>query len=378
MAKIALWASLVLVVSGCDGSESADDGGGASGGSSATGGSAGAGVTGGSNSTGGTSGSGAGFAGSSFGGMDGMADFNRPGLIETGPDCRPLGPDTIKLGAAYETVLDEIVGSIVALESGPSGTYAATTRRLYRIAPGSATPELVVEDDDFGSSNSPGADGMLRVDATHVYWASSTDVRRASVDDFTVETIVPDIANIDFLELDAESIYFCVRETNVIYKAPLAGGAAVEISNGQVSVQDMKVHAGYVYVSDFTSGQVVRFPVAGGELQSVSPVGLFLLGNRPSADTVYWADDGGLNATPLTNPTAETHLSSPTNGGPFGVARVNNIVLRGDRLFWLDSDGSAGWTKTDGSQCDLTVRAGASEFAVDDTYLYVDHARVAY
>lgn len=335
-------------------------------------------MTGGSKSTGGTSGSGAGFAGSSSGGMGGMEDFNRPGLIETGPDCRPLGPDTIKLGAAYETLLDEIVGRIVALETGPSGTYAATTERLYRIAPGSATPELVIEDDDFGSSNSPGADGMLRVDATHVYWASSTDIRRASVDDFAVETIASDIADIDFVELDAENVYFCVRETNVIYKAPLAGGAAVEISNGQVSVQDMKVHAGYVYVSDFTSDQVVRFPVAGGAVEYLTPDGLFLLGNRPSADTVYWADDGGLHSTPLSNPTTYTILSRPTNGGPFGVARVNNIVLRGDRLFWLDSDGAVGWTKTDGSQCDLTVRAGASEFAVDDTYVYVDHARVAY
>jgi len=377
MAKIAPWVSLVLVVSGCDGSKSEGDSGGSSGGS-ATGGSAGAGVTGGSNSTGGTSGSGGGFAGSISAGTGGMPDFNRPGVIETGPDCWPFGPDAIKLGTAYEPLLDEIVGRIVALESGLSGTYAATTERLYRFAPGSATPELVVEDDDFGSSNSPGADGMLRVDTTHVYWASNTDVRRASVDDFTVETIVSDIANIDFLELDAENVYFCVRETNVIYKAPLAGGAAVEISNGQVSVQDMKVHAGYVYVSDFNSDRVVRFPVTGGEPQYVSPVGLFQLGNRPSEDTVYWADDGGLYSTPLATPTAQTRLSRPTNTGPFGVARVNNIVLRGDRLFWLDSDGNVGWTKTDGSQCDLTVRAGASEFAVDDTYVYVDHARVAY
>jgi hypothetical protein len=335
-------------------------------------------MTGGSFSTGGTSGSGAGVAGSTSAGMGGVPDFSRPGLIETGPDCTPLGPDTRKLGAAYETLLDGAVGRIVALESSASGTYIATTERLYRVAPGSATPELVVENDDFGSSNSPGADGMLRVDATHVYWASSTDVRRASVDDFTVETIVPDVADIDFVELDAENVYFCVRETNVIYKAPLAGGAAEEISNGELSVQDMKVDAGYVYVSDFTSDQVVRFPVTGGELEHVSPIALFLLGNRPSGNTVYWADDGGLSSTPLANPTSETRLSRPTNGGPFGVARVNNIVLRGDRLFWLDSDGAAGWTKTDGSQCDLTVRSGASEFAVDDTYVYVDHARVAY
>jgi hypothetical protein len=287
----------------------------------------------------------------------------------------PVGPSAEELGSAHEVLFDMPVG-VVAIETGPSGAYVATTDSLYRIAPDSAMPELVVVDDDFGYSNSPGADGMLRVDATHVYWASSTDIRRASVDDPSVETIVADVAGVDFLEIDAESVYFCVREENVIYKAPLAGGAAVELSRDEVSVQDLKVDSGYVYVSEFESGRVARFPVAGGPVEFVSPAGLFTLGIRPSGDTVYWADDGGIYSTAIATPNAQVKLSRPPSSGPFGASRVNNIVLRGDRLYWR-YDGYVGWTKTDGSQCDVTVASEASDFGVDAEHVYVDQARVA-
>jgi hypothetical protein len=52
-----------------------------------------------------------------------------------------------------------------------------------------------------------------------------------------------------------------------------------------------------------------------------------------------------------------------------------SFTLCGDRVFWLDSDGNVGWSKPTHTQCDLTVRAGASEFAVDDAYVYADRGR---
>lgn len=385
MVKGMFWVVLGWLVLGCG--EGSGDGG--EGGSSgvATGGSAGetTGGTGakasggtGAKASGGSSDGGAGVAGSATGGSGGSGVTTLPGVIETGPDCLPRGPDADELGSAYEELFEMTLGNVVAIETGPSGAYFATDASLYRLAPDSTAPELVVEDDDFGYPNSPGADGMLRVDASHVYWASSSDIRRAAVDDFVVETIVADVANVDFLEIDAESVYFCVRETNVIYKAPLAGGAAVELSRDEVSVQDMKVDSGYVYVSEFESGRVARFPVGGGPVEYVSPAGLFMLGIRPSGDTVYWADDGGLYSTPLSSPNSRMKLSRPTTSGPFGAARVNNLVLREDRLFWRDSEGNVGWTKTDGSQCDVTVADNATEFAVDAEYVYVNQARIAF
>jgi hypothetical protein len=102
-----------------------------------------------------------------------------------------------------------------------------------------------------------------------------------------------------------------------------------------------------------------------------------MLGIRPSGNTVYWSDDGGLHSTPLSSPASGMQLSRPASGGPFGADRVNNIVLLGDRLYWCDSEGYVGWTKTDGSQCDVVVAGIATEFAVDAEYIYVNGARIA-
>lgn len=377
MVKASLLIVLGSVMLGCGSSGNGDgeDKGGAGGattsgaGGVATGGSAG------TSTSGGVAGGGASPAGAPAGGAS--VTSTAPGVIESGPECLPRGPGPEELGSAYEVLFGEPVGTVVAIETGASGAYIATEDSLYRIAPGSAKPELFITDNDFGYPNSPGADGMLRVDATLVYWASSGDIRRATVADFKVETIVTGVANVDFLEIDDQNLYFCVREENVIYKAPLTGGAPEELSRDKVSVQDMKVDSGYVYVSEFESGRIVRFPTAGGEIEYVSPSGLFTLGVRPSGDTVYWADDGGIYATPLASPDTRVLLSRPTTSGPFGGARVNNIAIRGDRLYWRDSAGAVGWTKTDGSQCDVTVAADASEFAVDAEHVYIDSARVA-
>ena len=43
--------------------------------------------------------------------------------------------------------------------------------------PGTKTFQVVVPDADVGYSSSPGADGVERVDATHVYWASTMGIR---------------------------------------------------------------------------------------------------------------------------------------------------------------------------------------------------------
>jgi hypothetical protein len=258
----------------------------------------------------------------------------------------------------------------MAVEAAPSGVYFSHAG-ISRIDPGSATPTPVVAHATVISSNKPGADGMLRVDDTHLYWAEADAIRRAPLATGIAE-LVASVSSVDFIGLDADNVYFNVREANTISKVPLAGGKVSDIAAG-LQLQDMKVDGGYVYFSDVSSGRIGRVSVSGGSVEWLHDPVLFVRGISPSGSALYWVSDNAIESTPLGEPADATLLGY---GGPGSVraTRINNMVLDNERLYWLDDGNNLGWTKIDGTQCDVImgdIAGFVDDFAVDDRYAYV-------
>jgi hypothetical protein len=120
--------------------------------------------------------------------------------------------------------------------------------------------------------------------------------------------------------------------------------------------RDLAVQSGFVFIADRASNRVQRVPITGGATMPASPLAL----SEPTAlatdgSTVYWADDFELVATSMNDPAGRKSLAiagTRTSGRP---ARVLQLELAGERLYFLDDGGNFGWTALDGKTCGLIV-----------------------
>jgi hypothetical protein len=136
--------------------------------------------------------------------------------------------------------------------------------------------------------------------------------------------------------VDATAVYW-TDGNSALRKAPIAGGGAVALAQGQAKPWGLAVDDTYVYFSDMLGGAVMRTPKgAPGTPQVVSAassptdVGL-------DATSVYWIDQTSNNVwkAPKSGGTATVVL---TTRAPLGVTGNNSVLVSGPGgVFVLDN-----------------------------------------
>jgi hypothetical protein len=171
-----------------------------------------------------------------------------------------------------------------------------------------------------------------------------------------------------------------------LWKQDFESGAVVELASAK-DLGDFDVAGGYAYFIDDYEEELYRVPTSGGQSERLTQ-GDFLEPQdvKVIGDKVYWADEHGMWVTSIdaTDPKTSTEPF-----GEFGPSIFNNIAGSqrgggftqiGDRIYWMDDDGTVGWTSTDRKSCgsavtlssfdNLDAFGGGFIYADDDFNLY--------
>jgi hypothetical protein len=335
----------------CRRGEAAGQGGASGGGGGASGGAAGVGA----------SGAGAGGAGGAAAAVD-----------QTIPEgaCVPEGPSFDRLGAARSVVY-----------SGPRALGAIAVRRenvlvadaeagLLRIASGTTTFERVV---------TASVSEFLAADL-NLYWYEDRAIWRASLSatDATPDPVAQNLSGVMSVRaFDETNLYVLDPSAHTIVRLPIAGGAAANLASG-VDVDDLELHAGFVYYADRTSRHVLRVSVDGGESERLTTsAGRALATVATDGTTVHWSDGIAIFATSIEDGSDHTAIgvAGPAAGG--GRSAVQRMRRSDDRLYWSDAANNIGWTAVDGSACALIV-AGVPDLRgwdVDELAVYTTSSK---
>jgi hypothetical protein len=198
----------------------------------------------------------------------------------------------------------------------------------------------------------------VAVDASHIYWASSTSIGRANLDGnpASVNTnFITGATNACGVAVDGAHIYW--GNGNAIGRASVDGNpASVNQSfiTGANSVCGVAVDAGHVYWGNFQPGPgtVGRADLNGTPAsvnQSFVTGGAFLCGVAVDAGHVYWGNNGtgtigraSIDGNPAT--VNQTFINAGASTGPSGIA------VDATHIYWTAAaTGAVGRANLDGS-----------------------------
>ncbi len=317
----------------------------------------------------GTAGSGAGAGGGTgSGGAAGTQSLSDAGVADAAVDqgtptpsggtllngrCRP-GPALTfeELGDEAKVLVmkSNIFDGLTAHETGVY--YGLGGDGVYRIPPGSDTPELLLATPD--KRYSPLIIGSyLYFDISDGTNPPKDQIVRVPIDDpKATPTMLFDDAPRNWTADDTYQ-YVHDPDTQELYREPIGGGTK-ETLLSMVSLEQLELRDGYVYGILFTGGddRIIRVAVTGGSMEPVVTASNFDMGSYHLADDgVYWNDYYGGYFTPYT---------SPKDKQPF--LGKNDYVLKVDaeRVYWWhDSFPSAtiGWHRRDNTDCKQLITA---------------------
>lgn len=189
------------------------------------------------------------------------------------------------LGVAVDATYVYWTGIAQNTDGAPAGTVdaiAKTGGTIVPIAGGQNAPDGVVV----------GTGGVYWIDLDSELPQSASSVLQGSLDGGAPTTIFPPSAQsspvADAIAIDAAYIYF--TSGGSLYKAPLAGGAAMMLASGidatALAVDDSNVYA-------VVRGALLRTPLAGGGVAFTMTQGLFSpRGLALDSQAVYFTDLG--------------------------------------------------------------------------------------
>ena len=239
-------------------------------------------------------------------------------------------------GGSSEEVAAPGLGGIFGLDANSTHLFFELDGTIWRVpidAVG-ATPEGVYV---------PTADEVfMAVDDTHVYLKTSSmgDVSRVTIEgSFVMDAGVP-------------------TDSGVSMDSGIAmdGGVGEAIVSG-VTERLFSVIDGYVYFSrdlglDY---QVLRVPVSGGSEEKVAVLPWPMCAVSDGTH-VYIGGRGGIHQVAPGQDPVQIMLRPddyPWNGD------IEQMLVRGQRIYFVNDAGTLGWTKLDGTRCDTIVNWGS-------------------
>lgn len=168
------------------------------------------------------------------------------------------------------------------------------------------------------------------------------------------------------LALDAGHLYWTDQSDGTVTRLPKDGGVPLILATDQPRPGGLVLHGGFLYWANSRyyhadKDQIVRMPMAGGEVQTLA-IGQHLAHRLAVAgDEVYWTTLGedGLAGSVLRGSTA----GAPPVSLASGQKRPVSIVVDGDDVYWSNEGHKRPSYFMDGSVMHL-ARAGAAAPAV--------------
>jgi hypothetical protein len=225
-------------------------------------------------------------------------------------------------------------GTIVALAVDATSVYWASSSETLLEAPltgldAGSSPTQIAADLALG----------IALDATSVYWASYTDdsvkkVAKAPADSGAAVVLVPGGGGMgaNQIALDTTSIYWTNRVSGTVSSAPIGGGAATTLSTGPSGASGIAVNAADAYWGNGTSIESVA--IAGGTATVLASPPSGGDGLQIDATSIYWTN--GVNSV----------FKMPIGGGTpvvlaSGQAGPSGIVIDATSVYWANhGDGS--------------------------------------
>jgi hypothetical protein len=187
----------------------------------------------------------------------------------------------------------------------------------------------------------------LATDGVRVYWvedAGFATLRSTPVQGGAVSTHATGDGPGGLVRVDASAIYWMGRG-NVIRRVPKTGGTEqtlVALAAGGIT--DFVVAGGYLLYSEWDGSRIVRIPSTGGEslvLQTLRIDGTRRLGSDGAR--LYWIDQLDLAWVPVSGGDPEFIIHGAVASSPF---RASPIAVDGPRLFWAEVAAGAIMTAT--------------------------------
>jgi hypothetical protein len=225
------------------------------------------------------------------------------------------------------------VGTGAVEPGGDAGAGAATTEPSDSSEAGAAGAARVVgPPSSCGKPGQPvtvtsSSDPVLGItlDATHAYWTTGRRIADAAPSGGTVmrvalaggapETLVSDQPLPTDIAVDSHNIYWIDAFSRQVMTAPLTGGEpSTFATTGQPSALTVDASNAYWLSFDYTTltSAVMKAPLAGGAAIQLAPAGLHTGGLAVNASDVYWID-----LDPDSVPQSTAHLmQAPLDGGP--------------------------------------------------------------
>lgn len=236
--------------------------------------------------------------------------------------------------------------------------YTEDGKGLQRVPMGGGTPELLIAQMD---------DMFFVLGPSYVYFGvepsgshDSIAVKRVPRDQWTA-TPEASGANVLYVPwaIDGDTIYGTDVVANQIWKQDFKTGK-LDVVLANTEAEALVLNGGYLYFVETSTGEanIQRLNLAGGTPETVVHGSTYDHGGLlVSGQSVYWGDASGINVVTIGDPNSKKMLGG-AGPGLFGGANAALFTLVGDRLYWNDDGGSAGWTRIDGSSCGLLFSDG--------------------
>lgn len=281
-------------------------------------------------------------------------------------------PEVIATENALSVAADStgVYWSTLAVDAGAD---AEPEGEIIRAAPDGGSRTVVA------TAESQTGTGAIALDATHVYWGTTTDkVRRAPKAGGPVETL--DLAltagGVSRLAVGNETVFATIRagtNTGRIDAVPLSGGASTSIASNQEQPYGIVVDPQHVYwVSQGSVAGSARITQAlhdGGSAISIPSNGVQPQYIATDGERVYWthatAGDGLWAGTlPLTAGGGVVKL--------FGGAPGRGVAVDANHVYW-STETSIERIRKDGTKHAYLAKLPSGttrEIAIDDAWVY--------
>jgi hypothetical protein len=166
----------------------------------------------------------------------------------------------------------------------------------------------------------------MAVDATTVYWGTSTAVLAAPLAGGAATTLATAGNAIDLAQ-SGSSVYYIDRSAGAIKSVPIGGGAVVTLAPSQSFPAHLATDGTSVFWTNSGDGTVKSVPVGGGTVTTVATnqtsQGSGPLGVALSGANVYWAVYGSLRTAAKTGGAVTVVTQTATDQGWLAVDTQN-------------------------------------------------------
>jgi hypothetical protein len=221
-----------------------------------------------------------------------------------------------------------------------------------KMAP-SATPKVPIQTDMFAVSLAagPGAAGVLRnitstiagkrfaVDQENVFFAAEDSISMAPLKGGKTVTLAK-VEGITTVTVDDAFVFATSEDPDAIWKAPKAGGEAIELATEQMGPHSIVADADTVYWTNIEGGEVLRLAKTGGSPTKVAydlanPGDLLLDG-----DLLYIAvegEEGEHRGAIVKCPRRGcAHRAIPV---ALGIKPAQRLAVDATSVYWTNEDG---------------------------------------